>query len=67
MLFGPAARVSAMLAEVREDVRVERRVPLRLADMRRRLGKFLRVVRTAPRTRPVDPTMLQQVLDRLES
>ena len=56
-----------MLADVREDIKVERRVPLRLADMRKRLEKFLRVVRSASRIRSVDPVMLQQVLDELKA
>lgn len=54
-----------MLADVREDIRIERRVSLRLADMRKRLDKFLRVVQSAPKTRFADPIMLRQVLDEL--
>lgn len=54
-----------MLAEVREDIKIERRVPLRLVDMRRRLEKFLRAVESASKTRSVDPIMLRQILDEL--
>lgn len=66
-LPGSRARVVGMLAEVREDIKIERRVPLRLVDMRRRLEKFLRIVESAPKTRSIDPTMLRQILDELTS